>query len=95
LGKTIIFAKNNDHAEFIAARFNANYPHYMGEFARVITFKTEYTEPRNEGEPLPATSRIARRFLGRCRKWFAPWCVVQSFEHVEKDDHQACSERGS
>ena len=44
LGKTIIFAKNNDHAEFIAERFNANYPHYKGEFARVITFKTEYAQ---------------------------------------------------
>lgn len=44
LGKTIIFAKNNDHAEFIAKRFNANYPHYKGEFARVITFKTEYAQ---------------------------------------------------
>jgi len=27
LGKTIIFAKNQDHAAFIAERFNANYPH--------------------------------------------------------------------
>ena len=44
LGKTIIFAKNNAHAEFIAERFNANYPHYKGEFARVITFKTEYAQ---------------------------------------------------
>ena len=44
LGKTIIFAKNNDHAEFIVQRFNANYPHYKGEFARVITFKTEYAQ---------------------------------------------------
>lgn len=44
LGKTIIFAKNNDHAEFIADRFNKNYPHYRGEFARVITFKTEYAQ---------------------------------------------------
>lgn len=42
LGKTIIFAKNQDHADFIADRFNANYPHYKGQFARVITFKTEY-----------------------------------------------------
>ena len=25
-------------------RFNANYPHYKGEFARVITFKTEYAQ---------------------------------------------------
>jgi len=44
LGKTILFAKNQDHAEFIANRFNANYPHYKGEFARVITFKTEYAQ---------------------------------------------------
>jgi type I restriction enzyme R subunit len=44
LGKTIIFAKNQDHAEFIAERFNANYPHFKGEFARVITFKTTYAQ---------------------------------------------------
>jgi type I restriction enzyme, R subunit len=44
LGKTIVFAKNQDHAEFIAQRFNANYPHYKGEFARVITFKAEYAQ---------------------------------------------------
>jgi type I restriction enzyme R subunit len=44
LGKTIVFAKNQVHADFIADRFNANYPHYRGEFARVITFKTEYAQ---------------------------------------------------
>jgi type I restriction enzyme, R subunit len=44
LGKTIIFAKNQHHADFIADRFNANYPHYKGEFARVITFTTEYAQ---------------------------------------------------
>lgn len=44
LGKTIVFAKNNDHAEFIAERFDANYPHLRGHFARVITFKTEYAQ---------------------------------------------------
>ena len=44
LGKTILFAKNQHHAEFIAERFNANYPHHKGEFARVITFKTEYAQ---------------------------------------------------
>lgn len=44
LGKTIVFAKNQAHADFIADRFNANYPHYRGEFARVITFKTEYAQ---------------------------------------------------
>lgn len=44
LGKTILFAKNQKHADFIADRFNTNYPHYKGEFARVITFKTEYPQ---------------------------------------------------
>ena len=44
LGKTILFAKNQAHANFIAERFDANYPHYRGEFARVITFKTEYAQ---------------------------------------------------
>jgi type I restriction enzyme R subunit len=44
LGKTIVFAKNNDHAEFIAERFNVNYPHYKGEFARVVTYKTVYAQ---------------------------------------------------
>lgn len=44
LGKTIIFAKNHDHAQFIAARFDINYPHYKGKFARVIDFETEYAQ---------------------------------------------------
>jgi type I restriction enzyme, R subunit len=44
LGKTIIFAKNQTHADFIADRFNAHYPHYKGEFARVITHSTEYAQ---------------------------------------------------
>ncbi len=44
LGKTIVFAKNQAHADFIAERFNVNYPHHRGAFARVITFKTEYTQ---------------------------------------------------
>ncbi len=44
LGKTIIFAKNHAHAEFIAKRFDANYPHHAGHFARVIDFKVEYAQ---------------------------------------------------
>lgn len=44
LGKTIIFAKNNDHADFIAECFNVNYPQYKGHFARVVTYKTEYAQ---------------------------------------------------
>jgi len=44
LGKTIIFAKNHKHAVFIAERFDANYPHLKGHFARVIDVKTEYAQ---------------------------------------------------
>jgi type I restriction enzyme R subunit len=44
LGKTILFAKNHDHAVFIAERFNKNYPKYKGEFARVIDFTVEYAQ---------------------------------------------------
>jgi type I restriction enzyme R subunit len=44
LGKTIVFAKNQQHAEFIAERFDANYPRMAGHFARVVTFKTEYAQ---------------------------------------------------
>jgi type I restriction enzyme R subunit len=44
LGKTIIFAVNQKHAEFIAKRFNHHYPHYHGEFARVITHAVNYAQ---------------------------------------------------
>lgn len=44
LGKTIIFAKNHQHAVFIEERFNNAYPHYAGHFARTIDFKTEYAQ---------------------------------------------------
>lgn len=41
LGKTIIFAANQDHAEFIVKRFNANYPSYAGKFCQVIHNKVK------------------------------------------------------
>ena len=44
LAKTIIFAKSHQHAVFIAERFDANYPHLKGHFARVVDFKTEYVQ---------------------------------------------------
>jgi type I restriction enzyme R subunit len=40
VGKTIIFAKNQAHAIFIEARFNAAYPNLAGHFARVITYES-------------------------------------------------------
>ncbi|MFC7052064.1 DEAD/DEAH box helicase family protein [Hansschlegelia quercus] len=44
LGKTIVFAKNQAHAEFIEKRFNAAYPEHKGHFARVVTYKTDYAQ---------------------------------------------------
>ena len=44
LGKTIIFAKNQKHAEFIAERFDINYPHRKGSFARVIHCGLPYAQ---------------------------------------------------
>ncbi len=44
LGKTIIFAKNQRHAEFIQQRFDIQYPEYAGHFARVITHGMTYAQ---------------------------------------------------
>jgi type I restriction enzyme R subunit len=44
LGKTIVFARNQAHAEYIAQRFDANYPHYRGAFARVIHHGVPYAQ---------------------------------------------------
>lgn len=53
LGKTIVFAKNHDHAVFIAERFDANYPQYKGGFARVIDFQVEYAQSLIDDFPNP------------------------------------------
>lgn len=42
LGKTIIFAKNHNHAERIVERFDALYPEHGGYFARVIDYNIQY-----------------------------------------------------
>ena len=44
LGKTIVFAKNQKHAEFIQARFDIAYPELAGQFARVITHASPYAQ---------------------------------------------------
>jgi type I restriction enzyme, R subunit len=56
LGKTIVFAKNHDHAQFIADRFDKNHPHYKGSFARVIDFQVEYTQSLIDDFSNPARS---------------------------------------
>lgn len=44
LGKTIIFAKNSKHAQFIVERFDINYPHLAGSFARLIDYSVPYAQ---------------------------------------------------
>src|SRR5260370_28787145 len=44
LGKTIIFAKRQAHAQFIIERFDANYPHLKGAFARGIYHSVPYAQ---------------------------------------------------
>ena len=44
LGKSIIFAQNKDHAEYIVQRFNKLYPKYNGKFAHRITCDDTYAQ---------------------------------------------------
>ena len=44
LGKTIIFAQNKRHAEFILQRFNALYPQYRGTFAQRVVCDDAYAQ---------------------------------------------------
>ncbi|MBQ9373048.1 MAG: DEAD/DEAH box helicase family protein [Thermoguttaceae bacterium] len=44
LGKTIIFAQNKKHADFILERFNALYPQYNGHFAKRVICDDAYAQ---------------------------------------------------
>jgi len=44
LAKTIIFARNHDHAQFIEQRFNHHYPNHAGHFARIIDNYAKYPQ---------------------------------------------------
>ena len=44
LGKTIIFAQNKRHAEFIVQRFNTLYPQYHGTFAQRVVCEDSYAQ---------------------------------------------------
>lgn len=44
LGKTIIFAQNKNHAEFILERFNKLYPQYHGTFAQRVICDDAYAQ---------------------------------------------------
>lgn len=44
LGKTIVFARNTHHAQFIVERFDANYPEHRGQFTRMVTHQTDHAQ---------------------------------------------------
>jgi len=44
LAKTILFARNHEHAKFIEERFNHHYPHHAGHFARIIDHYAKYPQ---------------------------------------------------
>lgn len=44
IGKTIIFAQNKRHAEFILERFNHLYPRYKGSFAQRVVCDDSYAQ---------------------------------------------------
>ena len=44
LAKTILFARNHEHAKFIEQRFNHHYPQYAGHFARIIDHYAKYPQ---------------------------------------------------
>lgn len=44
IGKTIIFAQNKRHAEFILQRFNKLYPQYKGTFAQRVICEDSYAQ---------------------------------------------------
>ncbi len=62
LGKTIIFAKNHNHALFIQERFDSSYPHLKGKFCRVIDNYETYAQDlidnfyQKDGDPIIAIS---------------------------------------
>lgn len=62
IGKTIIFAQNKRHAEFILERFNKLYPKYNGTFAQRVICDDAYAQTiiddfkKAEGEPHIAVS---------------------------------------
>jgi type I restriction enzyme R subunit len=44
LGKTIVFAQNKEHAQFIVDRFNALYPEYKGAFCKRVVCDDDYAQ---------------------------------------------------
>ena len=44
LAKTILFARNHKHAEFVEKRFNRHYPQHAGHFAHIIDHYAKYPQ---------------------------------------------------
>lgn len=80
IGKTIIFAKNDAHAKFVAERFDRAYPDYRGDFAAVVTHSIERSDNLIDafGEPerAPHTSRSVSTCstLGSTCPKSSTWC---------------------
>ena len=55
IGKTIIFAQNKAHAQYIVDRFNALYPQYRGGFAARIVCDDSYAQSLIDEFKLPAS----------------------------------------
>lgn len=53
LGKTVIFAQNKRHAQFIVDRFNALYPQYHGNFAQRVVCDDSYAQTVIEDFKIP------------------------------------------
>ena len=53
LGKTIIFAQNKRHAQFIVDRFNALYPQHHGNFAQRVVCDDSYAQTVIEDFKIP------------------------------------------
>jgi len=66
IGKTIVFARNQEHADFIKTRLDRQYPQYKGHLASVITYRSsraqelidEFSRPYRPGKELK-TAQIA------------------------------------
>ncbi|PLS31960.1 Type III restriction enzyme, res subunit [Bifidobacterium margollesii] len=54
IGKTIIFARNQRHAEAIKHRFDIGWPEYGGSFAQIITHSTRSAQDRIDDFSDPA-----------------------------------------
>ncbi len=60
IGKTIIFAKNQRHAEFIVERFDANYSLYKGAYTRAIHHGVNYAQTLIDDFSAPEMRRGCR-----------------------------------